>query len=199
MTMKLGSIFVALGATALVTACSSSPTPFEALDGKANAMADRLLELDITPVESMPEGGTATFNGFIGIGSGTLEELEALGEDELPEGAVIGELTLVATFADGFVDGTASNFLGENSEAFGGELDIVQDVVEFEPAEFEGTIDGTLTNGGDEYLVDLDSFGIFLGLADGQPEGLAGFADGTIQENALEPELAVGVFIAEIE
>lgn len=179
------------GSVAVLAACSDGQTAYEALDDDVAAAAAGLIDpatgaLLADARTDLPSSGTAAYAGFV--------------SGEVDGAGLIGELDLEVTFApgsNGTLTGTADSFEHEADGAYAGTLTLTggnilpnagptgEDLV-------AGDLEGTLTNGGADYVTTIGLDGSFLGGAGtAVPDAIAGGATGTVGADAFE-----GIFVA---
>lgn len=176
------------GAIALAAGCASNdnddtdpgnnvPTSFSTLSAAATAMADTFVDLDngaAIAVEQtdLPDDATAQYTGYVG---GLLD-----GE------GFIGELTLDVDFNpgdSGTITGGATGFQHETDGAYTGSL--VLNGGNIVAASIAGGLEGTLNNGGTDYVTDIQLDGSFFGGAPAQvPTVVGGAAFGNVGAGA---------------
>jgi len=145
--MALHLKFTAVATLAAVIVAACQPTPCDQAPpgdqvGAANAMADCLNSLDVTPVAQMPKTGGAIYNGFV---TGSIDTSPTTTD------SLIGTARLTASFAANStsVTGKLKNFNSGKGVTTTGSLDVNAST----PALFgsnilSGNITNSLTYGG---------------------------------------------------
>ena len=178
---KLFKSAALLGAIALVAGCASNnndddnqATDFSEMSAAAVAMAENFVDLDTgasiaVERDDLPDNATAQYNGYVG---GTL------GDD-----GFIGELTLDVDFDPGdtgSITGSATGFQHEVDGAYTGTLTL--NLGNIRPGQsLAGDLEGTLSNGGNDYATDILLDGSFFGGAPAEvPTAVGGAAFGEV-------------------
>ena len=155
-------------------------------------LLDEITDDNLTDVDTTARTGTATLTGALGIGD--------LGDDE--DLTLIGDLTINANFDTDTATGSATGFTLFNEDT--DEVDRNGDVTEtltmsngtISGTDFDADMDGTLTNAGDDFAVDLEMDGGFYD--NGGDLVVGGEVTGTIVEvgSGDVPENVEGGFVA---
>ena len=197
MTYPLMHVALA-GAIALAAGCASNdnddtdpgnnvPKSFATLSAEATAMADTIVNLDTgeslaAERDDLPDDATAQYTGYVG---GLLD-----GD------GFIGELTLDVDFNpgdSGTITGGATGFQHETDGAYTGSL--VLNGGNILGASIAGGLEGTLNNGGTDYVTDIQLDGSFFGGAPAQvPTVVGGAAFGEV---GLGADNFTGGFVAD--
>lgn len=147
---------------------------FDAIDEAAGALVaegEALFDAEgYTDPMTLPPSGSADYAGFIGI--------------ETDDVQTIGELELTADFSGaGSISGSATNFVNDDSGSYSGTLTVSNGVIDraadlnnFDYT-FNADIDGTLTSGGDDFVVSGLMEGDFIG---NDHEFIGGDVTGTV-------------------
>jgi hypothetical protein len=193
--MKNGITSLALAGTlALLAGCGgggdSEVATFTQMEADARAAAQGYIDPDTGALlaaerTSLPNSGTASYDGYVG--------------GEVDGAGLIGELSLDVAFAvgdNGTITGSATNFQHETQGAYTGTLTVNNGNIL--PGGAPGTADtvaadlqGTLSNGGDDYATDIALDGAFLGgTGPDTPAAVAGGAVGNVGGGLFD-----GIFI----
>lgn len=171
----------------------SEPVPaFRDLAAEQDELFAETATRDLTDPSTLPQSGTAQYDGVIG-----LTTTEQTGDTRL----MLGDLSLSVDFAqDGnAISGTATNFARENGRHLQGELEISGGSLDrradpgLEPT-YRGEIDGRLTDGqgrGQTFSGDLS--GDFVGGSHGYTQGTT---EGTVRQSGPDAEFE-GVFVGQ--
>ncbi|SEM82285.1 hypothetical protein SAMN04488003_10549 [Loktanella fryxellensis] len=119
-------------------------------------------DLDVTDPRTLPTTGRATYDGYMRA------ELPT-GDDGSREN-YLADLRMEVNFATGFdqIRGQATGFEAGGARRLGGALtisggDVYRDTDTSAAYTFDGALNGTLTDGSDDYLIDAEIEGDFLG------------------------------------
>lgn len=184
------------GSVAVLAACGgsgggsgSTVNTFAQMEAEARAAADGYIDPDTGALlaaerTSLPAGGTASYEGYVG--------------GEVDGAGLIGELSLDVAFAPldtATITGSASNFQHETDGAFTGTLALNNaNVLPGAPGGADllaGDLQGNLANGGTTYATDIALDGSFLGgTGTDTPDAIAGGAVGAVGGSFFD-----GVFI----
>ena len=178
-----------VGVAAVLAGCEPLPivdpglTSYTEVNDAMAVMAADYVGVDPTPWADITAAtGTATYNGFVGgdISGGTLTD-----------NRLVGELTLEVDFEAGIdeLSGTADNFYGDINGQYSGTLTVSGDIAT-EGHPIIGKLNGTLSNGGTDYLTSILIDGEFLGAT--SPDAVGGWAIGEVGDSWFE-----GDFVAE--
>lgn len=155
----------------LAAGCSGDTGGSDAADyarrlSEAGALADRVTNDQVTPDAGIPRAGSVTYEGYTAV------NLEGS-----TDGALIGDTTLVADFADDGLSGRADNFIGTvaggRTQDYAGSLLIDGQVGLAGRNSVTAEIGGRLTGDGTTIRVESLLFGGFTG-ADASGLALAG-------------------------
>ncbi|WP_133169799.1 hypothetical protein [Yoonia maritima] len=112
---------------------------------------DGRLLIERSSAENLPTTGAASYYGFV---TGTLE-----GQ------GLIGQIAVTADFEGDAITGTASNFIHETNGAYSGTLTaagLVRTEAHMVITQFSATLEGTLSNDGNDYVTEIALEGDFL-------------------------------------
>ncbi|NDV01122.1 transferrin-binding protein-like solute binding protein [Pseudoroseicyclus tamaricis] len=136
----------------------------------AEAMRDLVENTGETPPSAMPTSGSATYTGWTALNIDTAPE----------ESYLLGETALTANFADSTISGSASNFLGRDSEGgyddYDGQILYTEGSILGSGVVFDA--DGTLTGNDDTLVIDGTVTGVFQGNPVIGIDAVAGTANG---------------------
>ena len=201
MTHHLKSIAI-VGVCAALAGCSSNSTGLGGLTSvtEVNDAADTMaaansfdMDTGLFSVATRTDAedvtaNNASYEGFIAGDLGGGEE-------------IAGELAMTVDFTGGTdVSGTADNFYHNLDGAYTGTLTMAGGAVDpgalvGDPSLLQGTLSGTLSNGGTDYATNIALDGEFTGGAGAAtPTAVGGFADGNVGGDIL-----IGSFIAELQ
>lgn len=139
-----------------LTACSESEIDLGASAGESlkdyddlAALSEQIDDGQLAASDTTSRAGTATLTGAIGIGE--------LGDDENLE--LVGDLSIDANFDTNAATGSATGFTVFNGDTDGVEGDVSGTLTmangTINGADFDATMAGTLTEGGDDFEFDL--------------------------------------------
>lgn len=157
---------------ALLSACGGgsggADASFADRQSEFDTLAAELDALPFTNASTLPAIGTATYNGFLGVGTG--------------DAVIGGQMQLNANFESNSIDGDVRNIIDNQNNEYGGTLLITNGSinraadVETEYS-FGADLGGNLTQGGDTFSVDATMDGDFVG---GDYVGVRGDVTGTV-------------------
>ena len=167
------TLLVAASAAVFLTACGGgssgsgsggSNASFSSMANRGEALIEKIDTMNVTPSNSMPTAGTATYKGVAGFAASEYDEIE-----------VISEASLTANFSRSTIAGNLTNFRDYENTAIPGTVSLQSGKIRGN--EFGADLNGQVTIDGKKAAVNGDMYGGFAG---SKANMMAGFIEGTV-------------------